>query len=83
MTERDHILRLFERSTKAVKNAADSSGVRLHHFQGVVPGIALMNDDIQSCFDREIELLFKKCSLLVLVSAIRQPGIDLLFRLAL
>ena len=63
MTQGDHLLGLLQRAAKAVENAAHPAGVRLQQLEGVIPGIALMNHNIQSKLDRELELLFEQTRL--------------------
>ena len=55
----DNGIRLFQGTAEAVKDAAQFSGVRFHDLERVVPGITLMNDNVQPQLRGEIELLLK------------------------
>src|SRR5205807_7458625 len=70
MIELEDLIRLFERSAKAMEDAAHFTGGRPHDVERVLPGVPLMNDYVQSQFDCEIELLFKQTRLFRFVSAV-------------
>ena len=70
MIELEDLIRLFERSAKAMEDAAHFARVRPHDVERVLPGVPLMNDHVQSQFDCEIELLFKQTRLFRFVSAV-------------
>ena len=59
MIEIDYLICLVEGAAKAMKHAPHLVGVRPHHLECVLPGVALMNNDIEPELDREIELLLK------------------------
>ena len=59
VAETDHFLRLFVAAAKAMKDTANFSGVRFHHFQAIIPRVTLMNNDIEPQLDREIKLLLE------------------------
>ena len=59
MTERDNFIGLFRVPPKQWKTPRTLPAVVAHDFESIVPGIALMNDDIQPELDREIELLLE------------------------
>ena len=54
-----------------------------HHLERVVPGIALMNHDVQFQLDREIELLLKQARLFALERAVVDAAFDLVVRFGL
>ena len=83
MPHGEHFPRIIFSPAEAVKDAAQFAAVRAHHFQGVLPRIALMNHDIEAELDCEIELLLEEAGLSRLVGAIVDPGLDFLLRLAL
>ena len=83
MIEAEDLIRLFECAAVAMKDAAQFISVRSHNFERVVPRVALMNDNIESEFDREIELLFKETHLFRFVRAVLDLRFNFLFRLAL
>src|SRR5881275_2846941 len=83
MIEVENFVRLFERAAKAMKDAAQFSGVRLHDFESVVPRVALMNHDIKAQLSGEIELLLKKTGLPRFIGAVLYVCFDLLFDLTL
>ena len=70
VVEVDNGIRLLQRAAEAVKDAAHLSRVRFHDLQRVIPGVALMNDDIQPELRGEIELLFKQTGLFRFVGAV-------------
>ena len=47
------------RFAEAVKDGAQFAGVVAEGFEGVIPGVALVDDDVQAKFDGEIELLLE------------------------
>ena len=79
----ENLVGLLQRSAEAMKHAAQFSGIRSHDFERVLPGIALMNDDVQAEFHREIELLLKQTRLFRLVGAIVNLCFQLLFSFGL
>src|SRR5438270_12963611 len=83
MIEIEYFICLLERAAKAMKHAPHLVSVRPHHLECVIPGVALMNYDIELELDREIELLLKQYRLLRFISAIFDAGVDLFFRLTL
>ncbi len=83
MSKAEDLIRLFECAAVAMKNAAEFISVRSHNFERVVPRVALMNDNIESELDREIELLFKETRLFRFVRAVVNLRFDFFFCLAL
>ena len=76
MTERDNLLRFFLRAAEAVEHAAHFAPIFAHDLEGVAPGIALMDDDVEPEFDREVELLLKQTRLLALERAVVDFALD-------
>src|ERR1700736_4877997 len=59
MAETQNFVCLFECSAETMKHATDLTTVFAQNLEGVVPGIALMNDHVEFQFDREIEKLLE------------------------
>ena len=83
MTECDHFLGLLLRPAETMKNTAHPPSVFTHDLERLVPGIALMNDDVQLQLDREIELLLKQARLFALERAVVDFALDFVVRLRL
>ncbi len=83
MPECDDFLGLIPRAAEAMENAAHGAAVFAHDLEGIGPGIALVNDDIQLELDRKIELLLKEARLFALERAIVNSTLDLVVRLRL
>jgi len=66
-----------------MKDAADLPSVFAQNFQRVIPRIALMDYDIHSKLDREIEKLFEQLGLLRLVGAVFDARFNLFLGAAL
>src|SRR5205807_6389881 len=79
MVKTDNFIRLLDCATETVENAAQFSGVRLHEFESIVPRVALMDDDVQSEFHGQIELLFEQACLFRFVSAVVNALFDFFF----
>jgi len=59
MIERDHLFGLFARAAETMKNPTQFIRVRLHDLERIGPGIALMDDHVESQLHRQIQLLLK------------------------
>src|SRR5438105_15576552 len=79
MVKTANFIRLLDCATETVENAAQFSGVRLYEFESIVPRVALMDDNVQSEFHGQIELLFKQACLFRFVSAILDARFDFFF----
>ena len=83
MPECDDFLGLLPGAAETMENAGHRAAIVAHDFESIVPGIALMNDDIQLELDRKIELLLKEARLFALERAIVNSALDLVVRLRL
>ena len=59
MAEIENFIRLLERAAKTMKHAANLPAIIAQNLKRIVPGIALMNHDVESQLDRKIEELLK------------------------
>src|SRR5882724_9112570 len=59
MPEIDDFVRLIERSAKTMKDAADLPAIISQNLERVLPGVALMDDNIEAQRHGEIEQLLK------------------------
>ena len=59
MPEIDDFVRLIERSAKTMKDAANLPAIISQNLERIIPGVALMNHDVESQFHGEIEQLLK------------------------
>src|SRR4030095_12763767 len=55
----ENFIRLFERATETMKNAAELAGIWPDNLQCVLPRVPLMDHHVQAEFHRKIELLLK------------------------
>src|SRR5436190_21292356 len=80
--ERDQVIKienligLLDCAAETMKDAAQFSRVWAHDFERVVPGIALMDNDVESEFHSKVELLFKQTGLFRLVGAVVSAVLD-------
>ena len=75
-----NLIGLLDCSAETMKDASQFSRVGPHDFEGIVPCIALMDDDVEPEFHGKIELLLKQTSLLRLIGAIMNARLDFFFR---
>src|SRR5262245_47177558 len=55
----ENFIRLIQRASETMKNAAQFAHVWLHDFQRVLPGVALMDHCVEPQLNAEVELLLK------------------------
>src|SRR6266446_2260152 len=67
---------LVERTAEAMKNTAHLARVRAQDFQRVRPRVALVNDDIESELDCQIQLLLEHTRLFRFVRAVANLRFD-------
>src|SRR5205085_3249029 len=83
MAEGEDFIGLRASAAEAMEYAAQFSGISAHDFEGVVPGVALMYDDVEAELGGEIELLLEETGLFRFVSAVVNAGFDFFFGRAL
>lgn len=72
MILREEFARLSEAFAEAVEDRPQLSGIRRENGQRVLPRIAFVDDDVQTEFDREVELLLEDRGL----SSLDRPGVN-------
>src|SRR5207247_3293570 len=79
----ENFIRLLERAAETMEDTAQFSRVRFHDLKRVIPGVALMDNNVKPEFDGEIELLLKETCLSRLIGAILDARFDFFFSFAL
>ena len=80
VVEIENFICLIERAAEAMENAAQFAGVWLHDFKRVLPGVALMDYDIEPQLHREIELLLEISSPVSICKRRREFALRFLLR---
>src|SRR4029453_277590 len=76
VVETENFTRLIERAAEAMKNTVHFARVRAQDFQRVRPRVALVNDDIESKLDCQIQLLLEQTRLFRFVRAVANLRFD-------
>src|SRR6266699_5611121 len=76
VVETENFIRLIERTAEAMKNTAHLARVRAQDFQRVRPRVALVNDDIESKLDCQIQLLLEQTRLFRFVRTVANLRFD-------
>src|SRR6266566_4071834 len=82
VVEIENFIRLIERTAEAMKNTPHLAGIRAQDFQRILPRIALVNDDIKSKLDCQIQLLLEQTRLFRFVRTVANLRFDFFIGLA-